>query len=67
MDNEPASALDGYPRRKGSVALPSITGLASSAPADNGTYVFKFRTPSGNTHRFQAHHDSVEHLRDIVS
>ncbi|TFY78676.1 hypothetical protein EWM64_g5332 [Hericium alpestre] len=67
VDDDPTSALEGYPRRKGSVALPSITGLASSTPADDGTYVFKFRTPSGNTHRFQARHDSVEHLRDIVS
>ncbi|KAG8997711.1 hypothetical protein FRB93_013951 [Tulasnella sp. JGI-2019a] len=35
-------------------------------PAEDGTYVFKFRTPSGRTHRFQARHDDVEILRDIV-
>ncbi|KAL7421963.1 hypothetical protein Q5752_003735 [Cryptotrichosporon argae] len=46
------------------------TGASSVAPApvpvDDGTYVFKFRTPSGRTHRFQARHDSYELLRDIV-
>jgi hypothetical protein len=36
-------------------------------PADDGTYVFKFRTPSGRTHRFQARNDSVEHLREVVA
>jgi hypothetical protein len=35
-------------------------------PVDDGTYVFKFRTPSGNTHRFQARKDNIENLRDIV-
>lgn len=29
--------------------------------------MFKFRTPSGNTHRFQARHDNIENLHDIVS
>lgn len=49
--------------RKGpesSVALPNL-------PVDDGTYVFKFRTPSGRTHRFQARYDSFELLRDIVA
>lgn len=67
MDDDQASALEGYPKRKADHTIPSITGVASSAPADDGTYVFKFRTPSGNTHRFQARHDNVENLRDIVS
>jgi hypothetical protein len=44
---------------------------SSVAPApiiiDDGTYIFKFRTPSGRTHRFQARHDSYELLRDIVA
>jgi hypothetical protein len=44
--------------------VPSITGPV--VPVDDGTYVFKFRTPSGNTHRFQARKDNVENLRDIV-
>jgi hypothetical protein len=41
-------------------------GATSAVPVDDGTYVFKFRTPSGRTHRFQARHDSVEMLREIV-
>lgn len=45
-------------------AVPSITGPV--VPVDDGTYVFKFRTPSGNTHRFQARKDNIENLRDIV-
>jgi hypothetical protein len=63
-DDEPISALEGFNRKGG---LSAITGAPSSAPADDGTYVFKFRTPSGRTHRFQARHDDVENLRDIVS
>ncbi|ORX35715.1 hypothetical protein BD324DRAFT_581734 [Kockovaella imperatae] len=43
-----------------SVAPPSV-------PTDDGTYIFKFRTPSGRTHRFQARHDNFELLRDIVA
>jgi len=45
--------------------VPSIMGPV--VPVDDGTYVFKFRTPSGNTHRFQARKDNIENLRDIVS
>jgi hypothetical protein len=43
------------------------SSVAPSLPVDDGTYVFKFRTPSGRTHRFQARHDSYELLRDIVA
>lgn len=46
--------------------VPSITGVGVPA-VDDGTYVFKFRTPSGNTHRFQARHDNIENLHDIVA
>ncbi|KAJ7783548.1 hypothetical protein DFH07DRAFT_788146 [Mycena maculata] len=59
MDDEPSAI--GYPNQPG---IPSITGIP---PVDDGTYVFKFRTPSGRTHRFQARHDNVEHLREIVA
>ncbi|RDB29013.1 CBS domain-containing protein CBSCBSPB3 [Hypsizygus marmoreus] len=62
VDDEPVSALGGYPNQKAGAA-PSVAG---PLPADDGTYVFKFRTPSGRTHRFQARHDDVDHLRDIV-
>ena len=65
MDDDQVSALDGYPRHnhKG-LAVPAGPVLI---PADDGTYVFKFRTPSGRTHRFQARHDDVEHLREVVA
>lgn len=47
-----------------------VVGAASSvAPVpevDDGTFFFKFRTPSGRTHRFGARNDNVENLRDIV-
>ncbi|KAH9996583.1 CBS-domain-containing protein [Russula vinacea] len=59
-----ASAL-GYGGHKVAGNIPSITGPV--VPVDDGTYVFKFRTPSGNTHRFQARKDNIENLRDIVS
>ena len=62
MDDDAISALEGYPRRKGLTAPGS-----APVPVDDGTYVFKFRTPSGRTHRFQSRHDDVEHLRDIVT
>ena len=59
MDDD-GSVLDGYLAKGGSgsqAAFPS---------ADDGTYVFKFRTPSGRTHRFQSRHDNYEHMREIV-
>jgi hypothetical protein len=63
--NDSASAVDessdiGKGGAESSVALPNL-------PVDDGTYVFKFRTPSGRTHRFQARHDSFDLLRDIVA
>lgn len=67
VDDDHESVLDAYPRKKGAHNIPSITGATSSVAVDDGTYVFKFRTPSGRTHRFQARHDSVEMLREIVS
>ncbi len=47
----------------------SAIGLPASAAAveaDDGTYLFKFVTPSGRTHRFQARYDSYETIREIV-
>jgi len=67
MDDESASQVGGYASRIGE-AFPSIQGpISPPAAVDDGTYVFKFRTPSGRTHRFQARHDNFENLRDIVS
>ncbi|KAG9314642.1 CBS-domain-containing protein [Chiua virens] len=67
VDDDHESGLDFSPSKKGARNIPSIMGAASAVPVDDGTYVFKFRTPSGRTHRFQARHDSVETLREIVS
>jgi len=62
IDDE-GSVLESYARQKG-INIPSASGIL---PVDDGTYVFKFRTPSGRTHRFQSRHDNVEHLREIVA
>lgn len=69
--NDSASVMDDD---KGSEILQSgVHGAVSSVaqlpvvPVDDGTYVFKFRTPSKNTHRFQARTDSIENLHDIVA
>ncbi|KAL1952196.1 hypothetical protein VTO73DRAFT_1345 [Trametes versicolor] len=66
VDDDQESALAGYP--KNGEQHPSVLGPpVPIPPVDDGTYVFKFRTPSGRTHRFQARHDNVEHMREIVS
>ncbi|KAG7450267.1 CBS and PB1 domain-containing protein [Guyanagaster necrorhizus] len=62
IDDEP-SVLEEYSRKK-NAAQASAPG---PLPVDDGTYVFKFRTPSGRTHRFQARHDDIAHLREVVS
>lgn len=57
------SVLDGYTKGgPGSqAAFPSLIHI------DDGTYVFKIRTPSGRTHRFQSRHDNYDHMREIIS
>ena len=66
VDEDQESALAAYSRHHGDQH--SLVGPPPSIPpVDDGTYVFKFRTPSGRTHRFQARHDNVETLREIVS
>lgn len=66
IDDDNASGVGiGFPSRHG--AISSLNGsLAGPAPVNDGTYVFKFSTPSKRTHRFQARHDDVEHLREII-
>ncbi|KAF8610806.1 CBS-domain-containing protein [Ceratobasidium sp. AG-I] len=44
-----------------------LDGVPATEPVDDGTYVFKCRTPSGRTHRFQARHDNLEHLHEIIA
>jgi hypothetical protein len=51
MPNDSASAVDEN---------------ASDVGRQGASSVFKFRTPSGRTHRFQARYDSFDLLRDIV-
>lgn len=64
-DRDDGSVLDTYSRKKSGGDVPSI--ITPAPVAFDGTYVFKFRTPSGRTHRFQARHDNIENLRDIVA
>jgi hypothetical protein len=64
MPNDSASVADD----RSEIARGASSSVAPpSMPVDDGTYIFKFRTPSGRTHRFQARHDSYELLRDIVA
>ncbi|WVR06879.1 hypothetical protein IAU60_003915 [Kwoniella sp. DSM 27419] len=66
MPNDSASAVDEASSDVGKRGA-AASSVAPSVPVDDGTYIFKFRTPSGRTHRFQARHDSYELLRDIVA
>lgn len=45
----------------------SAVDTAPHAEADDGTYLFKFVTPSSRVHRFQARYDSFSSIREIVS
>jgi hypothetical protein len=63
VDDDNGSVLEAYSKKKG-FQLPQG---AVPVPVDDGTYVFKLRTPSGRTHRFQSRHDDIEHLREIVA
>ncbi|KAF7320242.1 hypothetical protein MKEN_00808700 [Mycena kentingensis (nom. inval.)] len=65
--NDSASVIDDEPSAVGGRAPIGTHSVTGAPPVDDGTYVFKFRTPSGRTHRFQARHDNVEHLREIVA
>lgn len=61
-----ASAVDDEGSEMGKQAQAASSVAAPAAPVDDGTYIFKFKTPSGRTHRFQARHDNYENLREIV-
>lgn len=62
--NDSASVMDDESVLSYHKGTPSIS---APLPVDDGTYVFKFRTPSGRTHRFQSRHDNIEHLREVVA
>ncbi|TFK76855.1 CBS-domain-containing protein [Pluteus cervinus] len=66
IDDDAVSAVDSFVRRHKTSASQATNPL-SALPVDDGTYIFKFRTPTGRTHRFQARHDNVENLREIVA
>nr|ODO01214.1 CBS and PB1 domain-containing protein [Cryptococcus depauperatus CBS 7855] len=66
MPNDSASAVDDIASDIGHTRGPT-SSVTPALPVDDGTYIFKFRTPSGRTHRFQARHDSFELLRDIIA
>lgn len=69
--NDSASMVDEtseYPLRLGGDALSAVSkDKIEPPPVDDGTYVFKFSSPSGRTHRFQARKDDYEHLRDVIT
>jgi hypothetical protein len=68
-DDDPASSDLALRRPAGAVGVApsSLGGLASPTAVDDGTYLFKFYSPSGITHRFQARYDSHELMHDIIS
>jgi hypothetical protein len=55
---------DGQPIPSGGI---SSLSKGNAPPVDDGTYVFKFSSPSGRVHRFQSRVDDYEHLREIVA
>jgi hypothetical protein len=62
-----ASAIDDDQSEVGGKAVGAASSVApAKSLVDDGTYIFKFRTPSGRTHRFQARHDNYDNLREIV-
>ncbi|ODO06247.1 hypothetical protein L198_01479 [Cryptococcus wingfieldii CBS 7118] len=67
MPNDSASAVDDGASDIGGKRGGAASSVAPPLPVDDGTYVFKFKTPSGRTHRFQARYDSFDLLRDIVA
>ncbi|GMK55279.1 hypothetical protein CspeluHIS016_0203350 [Cutaneotrichosporon spelunceum] len=66
MPGDSASAINENISDIGLRQGPASSVAPPALPDDDGTYVFKFKTPSGRTHRFQARHDSYDLLRDIV-
>ena len=64
--HDSASVVDDHSSEVGKPGGAASSVAAAPVIVDDGTYIFKFRTPSGRTHRFQARHDSYELLRDIV-
>lgn len=64
--NDSASAVGGAVHDDGLSGVGGYVCPVSAAEVDDGTYLFKFVTPSGRTHRFQARYDSFETIREII-
>lgn len=67
--NDSASAVGmptGHDDAMSGSGHPVAGAMPQPAETDDGTYLFKFVTPSGRTHRFQARYDSFETIREIV-
>lgn len=64
--NDSASAVGGTQDNDGASFIGGNAAAAAAVEVDDGTYLFKFVTPSGRTHRFQARYDSFETIREIV-
>ena len=52
---------------KNSSTVLSAAVLPAAMPIDDGTYLFKFLSPSGTTHRFVARYDNYSTVRDIIN
>ncbi|CEH14435.1 cbs-domain-containing protein [Ceraceosorus bombacis] len=67
--NDSASAVGGPTQHDDAISgvnFPSGLNPAAAAEVDDGTYLFKFVTPSGRTHRFQARYDNFDTIREII-
>ncbi|KAF8488162.1 CBS-domain-containing protein [Gautieria morchelliformis] len=73
VDDDRVSGIESVPtlaeiNGQGASSIGGATlSQAPTVPIDDGTYVFKFRTPGGRTHRFQARNDNIENLHEIVA
>lgn len=64
-DTSEIHGQDGRPIPSGGIS--SLSKGNAPPPVDDGTYVFKFSSPSGRVHRFQSRTDDYEHLREIIA
>lgn len=63
-EEEDGSELQSKAGRQSGTAVNST--VASTLPHDDGTYLFKFNSPSGTTHRFVARYDQFSTVKDII-
>ena len=65
FNDDASEVLDGQSIPAGGMS--SLSKDNAPPPVDDGSYIFKFSSPSGRVHRFQSRIDDHEHLREIVS